>query len=221
MAISSTEFEIDNGVEPRILPMPLQLVREGETLGFTLTPGDADGDAIQLALLHDATTPAGVHFNPQTGYFEWTPSQDFVENTNSSTSADSQPYRFTFTAHDGTDTTRQSVQVQVFDVNRTPSVLASNHALVVGQAFSLPVWLGQGDGQPGIHASDPDGASQTQALTLRFSTQHKAGRFPMRLPGTHRFIFDEQADTRRQLDPPMPRQPQQLGGSPRGASQGS
>lgn len=39
---------------------------------------------------------------------------------------------------DGTATSQQSVQVRVFDVNR-PSVLqVSNHALSVGQSFSLP-----------------------------------------------------------------------------------
>jgi hypothetical protein len=57
---------------PRLLPLPLQLVQEGETLDFTLRAVDADNDAVQLALLRDENTPAGVAFNAASGRFEWT-----------------------------------------------------------------------------------------------------------------------------------------------------
>ncbi len=82
---------------PRLLPLPLQLVNEGETLHFTVRAADADHDAVQLALLHDDSTPPGVAFNPASGSFEWTPDQDTVDNGN----ADSRPYTFTFRASDG------------------------------------------------------------------------------------------------------------------------
>ena len=65
---------------PRILPMPLQLVQEGQTLAFSMIAGDADNDATRLALIYDDTTPAGVSFDAVTGYFEWTPDQDTVNN---------------------------------------------------------------------------------------------------------------------------------------------
>jgi hypothetical protein len=58
---------------PQVMPMPVQLVREGETLGFTVSSFDADGDATQLRLVRDADTPADVFFNAATGAFEWTP----------------------------------------------------------------------------------------------------------------------------------------------------
>jgi len=63
---------------PQVMPTPVQLVREGETLGFTVSSFDADGDATQLRLVRDADTPAdaaldGVSFNAATSAFEWTP----------------------------------------------------------------------------------------------------------------------------------------------------
>ncbi|MDB5858608.1 MAG: hypothetical protein JWQ76_2297, partial [Ramlibacter sp.] len=149
---------------PRLLPLPLQLVSEGDTIGFVVRPVDADGDALRLALVYDGTTPAGVLFDPNTGYFEWTPTQEVVNNS----ALSNQPFTFAFTASDGQATATQTVQVRVFDVNRAPRVVASNHALVVGQAFSLPVTLGT-SGPAGLAVSDPDGTAQTQALAIGFT----------------------------------------------------
>ncbi|MBK6595654.1 MAG: putative Ig domain-containing protein [Burkholderiales bacterium] len=103
---------------PRILPMPLQLVNEGETLSFVLRAADADNDALGINLVRDAgganAVPAGVIFDSATGTFEWTPDQATVDNA----TAASTPYIFTFQATDGSATTTQTVQVRVFDVNR-------------------------------------------------------------------------------------------------------
>jgi hypothetical protein len=73
----SFEIQVANlNQTPRLLPLPLQLVRESDTLGFTVRAADPDGDAVSLALIHDAATPAGIHFDPATGTFEWTPDQN-------------------------------------------------------------------------------------------------------------------------------------------------
>jgi Putative Ig domain len=162
----SFEITVANANQvPQILPMPPQLVNEGDTLGFTLTAADADGDALRLALLHDEATPAGVSFDPRSGHFEWTPGQDVVDNAG----ADSHPFDFTFSASDGDATTLRTVQVRVFDVDRAPRLVAGNHALVVGQSFSLPVQLGTDGAAAGaITAVDDDGAAQTQALAISF-----------------------------------------------------
>ncbi|MFO1403446.1 MAG: hypothetical protein U1E96_02585 [Azonexus sp.] len=48
---------------PRLMPLPLHRINEGETLAFTVRAADLDGDALRLSLLHDATTPAGVSFD--------------------------------------------------------------------------------------------------------------------------------------------------------------
>jgi hypothetical protein len=153
---------------PRILPLPLQLLREGETLAFTVKSADADNDAVQLSLIRDETTPAGVSFNGATGYFEWTPDQDTVNHLQGSDKA----FTFTFRASDGQASSEQTVQVRVFDVNRPPQITVSHHAIVLGESLTLPVSGvgGQetGDGN-GIRVSDPDGIGQTQNLSVSFS----------------------------------------------------
>lgn len=120
---------------PVIQPMPLQLVNEGSTLGFHLIAHDIDGDPVRLSLLQDAATPPGVSFDAQSGYFEWTPGPDTVDEPG----ADAKLFTFTFNAFDGQATTTQTVQVKVLHVDRPPQIVASSHALVVGQSFSLPV----------------------------------------------------------------------------------
>ena len=51
---------------PVLLPLPLQLVPEGQTLACTVRAVDADNDATRLALIYDASTPACVSFDPDT-----------------------------------------------------------------------------------------------------------------------------------------------------------
>jgi hypothetical protein len=163
---------------PRILPTPLQLVREGETLGFTVQNVDQDGDPVTIRLLRDANTPAGVQFNSlggnNAGYFEWTPDANTVNNLNATDGT----FNFTFAATDGQATTLSTVQVRVFDVNYAPRIWSSNHALLVGQNFSLPISRGPAPNLTGSAAAnvatngllinDPDGLPQTQALTIVF-----------------------------------------------------
>ncbi len=170
---------------PKILPMPLQLVNEGDTVSFTVLAADPTATRLACALLHDANTPAGISFDPSTGYFEWTPDQDAVNNatlpsdgtTSHSTSPSNNagqvagypsgggaggegvPYTFTFTANDGTTTTIRTVQVRVFDVNRVPQITVSNHAVVVGQTLSLPVQMS------GNSTSSPDGTQWNPGTT--------------------------------------------------------
>ena len=69
---------------------------------------------------------------------------------------------------DGSVTTTQTVQVRVFDVNRTPQLTATNHAVIVGQSLSIPIQLGGLTNLNGITAFDPDGAQQTAALAVSF-----------------------------------------------------
>ena len=150
---------------PRLLPMPLQLVPEGQTLAFTMLGVDNDNDATRMALVYDATTPEGVSFDTASGYFEWTPGADVVDNA----SADSRAYNFTFSVTDGTDTTLRTVQVRVFDVNRLPEISTARRALLVGQSFNLPV-LRSATAQPGaLRIHDPDGAAQTAGLVVSFA----------------------------------------------------
>ncbi|EXI65626.1 MAG: rhombotarget A [Candidatus Accumulibacter adjunctus] len=152
---------------PRITPLPLQLVGEGETLAFAVHAGDADGDAVRLALLHEPTTPAGVHFDPLSGLFSWQPGLEVVDNA----TAAERDFVFTFRADDGQATSSQSVRVRVLDANRRPQLVGRNHAVVVGDTLRIPLVAGD-PASPrgaGIVFSDPDGVAQTQALRLRFA----------------------------------------------------
>jgi hypothetical protein len=129
--------------------------------GVTLAT-DGDVEAARLALLYDAGTPSGVSFDANTGYFEWTPDADAVNNA----LAKDRAFNLTFSASDGTATTLRTVQVRVFDVNRAPELFSANHALLVGQEFSLPVVKGSAAAPGALRVSDADGAAQTQALAV-------------------------------------------------------
>jgi hypothetical protein len=180
MATFSRDFEIvvaNANQAPRILPTPLQLINEGETLAFTVVATDADRDAVQLSLVYDEETPTGVSFNAGNGRFEWTP-EDVVDNS----SGDSRSYTLTFRANDGrgadNSINTQSVQIRVFDVNRRPQISASNHAVVIGDTLSIPVVFGGGGGaSTGIALGDADGASQTAALAISFSGLPEGARY--------------------------------------------
>ncbi|QKS29665.1 MAG: tandem-95 repeat protein [Candidatus Accumulibacter similis] len=162
------ELQVGNRNQPpRLAPIPLQLVSEGETLAFGVHASDADGDAVRIALLHEPTTPNGVSFDPATGHFDWQPGHAVVDNA----TADDRSFVFTFRASDGQAISTQSVRVLVLDSNRRPQVVARNHAVVVGDTLRIPV-VADSAGQPasdGIAVADPDGAAQTQGLTLSFA----------------------------------------------------
>jgi len=161
---------------PIVLPMPLQLVQEGQTLSFTVRGYDADGDATQLALVHDANLPAGVSFDAGSGTFEWTPDAGIVNNDQ----GNARNFTFNFAISDGSVTTTRAVQVRVLDVNRPPMITASSHALVVGQSFDLPVQKLKRNDTPlagAIQVSDADGDAQTQTLTVAFENLPEGASF--------------------------------------------
>lgn len=172
-AATSRGFEIqvaNINQAPAILPMPLQLLSEGDTLGFTLRFADPDNDALRGSLVYDDSTPTGVAFDGATGYFEWTPGQDVVTpSTISGQTAASRAFNFNFRVTDGMATATQTVQVRVFDVNRNPRIAVNNHAVVIGQTLDIPVQRGGTSSGNAIVASDPDGDAQTQALSVSFT----------------------------------------------------
>ena len=150
---------------PRILPMPLQLIQEGETLSFNAIGVDADNQAVKLSLLRDQDTPDGIYFDSASGYFEWTPDFNAVNNTH----VQDKVLTFNFAVTDGISTSTQRVQVRVLDTNRQPELVVSPHALVVGQSFELPTQRGATSDVRALSINDIDGQAQTQALTINFS----------------------------------------------------
>ena len=170
---------------PQFIAQPLKLVHEGETLGFSLNTVDADGDTLQVALVRSQDMPSGVYFEPNTGYFEWTPDQDAINNLRESQGA----YTFRFTVSDGQLTSVQEVQVRVLDSNRPPQIAVSNHALVVGRDFRLPVLKANTLAQltqlvqlaqhaaTGLHLFDADGTLQTAALNVVFESLPEGAQY--------------------------------------------
>jgi hypothetical protein len=81
-AEQSLSIDVANtNLAPQIPPIPMQIVREGETMTFGIAGYDADGDPVTLALVKDANTPAGVHFDSNSGTVEWTPDHDTIDNS--------------------------------------------------------------------------------------------------------------------------------------------
>ncbi|MEM7124821.1 MAG: LamG-like jellyroll fold domain-containing protein [Chloroflexota bacterium] len=70
---------VDN-VAPIFDPMPNQTVTQGETISFTVSASDANGDVVTYSM---EWTPAGAQFDTNTGLFTWaTTDQDPVGITN-------------------------------------------------------------------------------------------------------------------------------------------
>ena len=102
---------------PTIGPIPIQTVREGETLTFSVSATDPDvpANAIQFSL--GAGVPQGVAINPTTGVFIWTPTPAQTPSTNI----------ISFIATDNGNpplSTNRTATVVVFADNRPPVITA-------------------------------------------------------------------------------------------------
>ena len=161
---------------PVLLPMPLQqLIPEGRDPGLCAARHrPPTNDAMRLALIYDANTPEGVYFDPNTGYFEWTPGQGTVDNL----SADTRAFNFTFSADDGQTVSYRTVQVRVFDVNRTPEIQTASRALLVGAGLCAAHRARCHRPRPARCASSTtDGTAQTEALSVSFSRLPEGARY--------------------------------------------
>ncbi|WP_198080418.1 CARDB domain-containing protein, partial [Acinetobacter calcoaceticus] len=153
--------------QPVFTSLPLQLVYEGETLSFNLLAQDGDNDALRYQLVHDANTPADIYVDATTGYVEWTPANNIVDNQ----FGDQKAFDLTFMVTDGQTSVLKTVQVRVLDVNKTPKIQSSNRTLVVGQQFQLDVVKSAQNSlnnNRNIYVSDIDGQTQTQGLIVSF-----------------------------------------------------
>ena len=156
--------------QPVFTSVPLQLVYEGETLSFNLLAQDADSDALRYQLVHDENTPEGILVDATTGYVEWTPTANMVNNV----SGDQKAYDLTFMVTDGQISVLKSVLIRVLDVNKAPSIQTTNRTLVVGRDFSVDIIkaaqniLSSQNNNGNIWVSDEDGNSQTQSLNVSF-----------------------------------------------------
>ncbi|KKQ47170.1 MAG: RTX family of calcium-binding protein, partial [Candidatus Yanofskybacteria bacterium GW2011_GWC2_37_9] len=118
-------------------------VNENETLTFTVSATDANGDTLTYSA---SGLPSGATFNPNSRIFSFSPSY---------TQAGS--YLVTFSVSDGKGgTDSEIVTVTVANTNRAPMANAGNN-----QTVTLP----EGTTLSGISSSDPDGNTLTYAWT--------------------------------------------------------
>jgi len=117
-------------------------VDEGQTLTFTLSATDSDGNALTY---FTSNLPTGSSFNAETGVFSWTPG---------SGSSGNYP-NILFTVSDGTDQVSEPITITVGDVNRPP-VLAplGNKKVKEGEIVTFS-----------LSATDPDNDKLTYSVS--------------------------------------------------------
>jgi hypothetical protein len=113
--IAGSTCAADN-TAPVINSVPKQYILEGETLRFTVTAVDPDGDQMRLGML---THPIGATFTDNrdgSGTFEWKP--DYLGPYSSQGS----PYTSTFWATDGITYSFMTAEIVVVNNNRAPDI---------------------------------------------------------------------------------------------------
>jgi hypothetical protein len=129
---------------PVLDPIVNKAVNEGDTLTFSISASDADGDNLTYAV---ANLPVGASFDPHRRRFEWVTNYGDAGN-----------YEVTFTVTDDGDpeslSDSETVTITVGDVNRPP-VLAAIGAREVDEGDPVAFTIG---------AVDPDGDSLAYAV---------------------------------------------------------
>ena len=127
--------------QPPVLdPIGSRSVDEGDSLSFTVTASDPDGDGLTFSA---SNVPTGASFNPSTRVFNWTPAFGDAGN-----------YNVTFTVTDDgspAESDSETVTITVGNVNRPP-VLSTIGSKSVDEGDLLTFT---------VTASDPDGDGLT------------------------------------------------------------
>ncbi|MFA5795537.1 MAG: putative Ig domain-containing protein, partial [Candidatus Brocadiia bacterium] len=132
---------VDNVNRPPVFStIANKLLKENETLTFTLAATDPDGDSMTYSV---QGLPQGASFDPATGTFTWTPGYNQSGN-----------YQVTFIASDGTLTSSKTVNISIDNVDRPPVFNPIANQLI-NENGTLTFTLS---------ATDPDGDSMTYSV---------------------------------------------------------
>ncbi|GJQ59548.1 MAG: hypothetical protein SCALA701_23490 [Candidatus Scalindua sp.] len=133
-----TFISVTDNFPPKLNPIGDSEINEGQSLNFTVTAHDPDGDTLSYTA---SNLPSGATFNESTGGFSWTPTLE-----------QSGTYQnITFQVSDGTDTDSESITITV--VNFAPKPILDpieDFTVKEGETVTL-----------NPTASDPEGAPLT------------------------------------------------------------
>ena len=155
-----------------------QSVNEGDTLTFTVTASDPDGDSLSYSA---SNLPSGATFDPATRVFTWTPGYD---------QAGSYP-GVHFEVSDGSLTDSEDITITVNNVNRAPVLEAIGYQSVYeGGTLTFTVTASDPDGDALSYSASnlPSGATfdpATRAFTWT-PGYDQAGSYP----GVHFEVSD-------------------------------
>ncbi|MCL4179872.1 MAG: tandem-95 repeat protein, partial [Verrucomicrobia bacterium] len=165
--LTSVQFEIlvlNVNQAPVLDAIPNRTVREGETLQFSLTARDVDGDALVFSA---PILPPGATLVPESGLFTWTPRYDQHGLT-----------EIEFIVTDGQLTARRKVAIDVLNVNGQVTLTGLDRFVIFeGQALKLRVVAADPD-HPGASSTPlvvgPDLQIEEGAIASSVTYEHSA-----------------------------------------------
>lgn len=111
---------------PQFNSIPNQTVNEGDTLTFTVSATDPDGDSVTVS---HGPLPQGASFDSTSGQFTWQPTVGQAGN-----------YTVTFYASDGDSTSQLDVNIEVVHVNSAPVFTKEPENNTVVPVHNVPVY---------------------------------------------------------------------------------
>ena len=135
-ASETITITVNNVNRPPVLnAIGAKSVSENQTLSFTISGSDPDGDAITFSA---TGLPTGASFDSGTRTFTWTP-----------TFTQASTYNVSFTVSDGSLTASEVVTITVAHVNRAPVMTVPGpQTVVAGQPLTFSVSATDPDGDP-------------------------------------------------------------------------
>ncbi len=134
---------------------------EGQTLTFTISASDADGDT----LTYLATgLPGGASFDPATRTFQWTP--DYTQSGN---------YSVHFEVSDGINMDEENIIITVNNVNRAPtftSIPANGSIFNETDQIQITVTASEPDNDPLSYVIKIDGVHLSTSSTYIWTTNY-------------------------------------------------
>ncbi|MEZ4867001.1 MAG: LamG-like jellyroll fold domain-containing protein [Caldilineaceae bacterium] len=140
-------------VAPVLDAIPAQSVTQGETLSFTATASDANGDPLTFSL---GDAPDGATIDSTSGLFTWTPGVDVAAG----------PYTATVIVADGVLTDSQAVEITVTLGNVAPSAADDAYATNIDTMLTIAA--------PGLLTNDHDADGDTLTAILESTTSNGA-----------------------------------------------